>query len=166
MMESSTPCTCPLPVPIIGPRSCPECGAGTAQINGPGGFRVVCVACEPLWLPLLPHLEGCPAATPARSSSASATSPASSSPTHCRCGALMRGDTCSDDPTPPRCGRCNHALSHGWCPICERAKWTLAVVPRADDPQLTIQCEKCGGLGEDADGRTCEQCSGSGGQWT
>lgn len=55
------------------------------------------------------------------------------SPTHCRCGAPMRGSTCTDDPTPPRCGRCNHALSHGWCPLCEPGRWALAVVPRPED---------------------------------
>ncbi len=36
----------------------------------------------------------------------------------CRCGAAIKGDTCTSDPTPPRCHRCRHALSHGACPLC------------------------------------------------
>lgn len=41
----------------------------------------------------------------------------------CVCGAELRGDTCTRDPSPPRCARCQHALSHGTCPQCEPLAW-------------------------------------------
>lgn len=40
----------------------------------------------------------------------------------CVCGAELRGDTCTGDPSPPRC-RCGHKMSHGTCPQCEPVAW-------------------------------------------
>lgn len=47
------------------------------------------------------------------------------------CGAAMlHADLCSSDPTPPRCGTCAHALSHGVCPQCEPRKFSATCEPR------------------------------------
>lgn len=43
----------------------------------------------------------------------------------CRCGAelVAGGALCSSDPTPPRCSKCGHKLSHGACPLCAPAQF-------------------------------------------
>lgn len=46
----------------------------------------------------------------------------------CKCGAPMRpgGSVCTSDPMPPKCEKCKHWLSHGTCPMCEPAAFTVA----------------------------------------
>jgi len=60
---------------------------------------------------------------------ASSEAPSPSSPhKRCRCGGtLLAGSVCDSDPTPPRCGRCDHALSHGLCPHHDSEKFNELV---------------------------------------
>lgn len=48
----------------------------------------------------------------------------------CSCGGYVHFHAiCDSDPTPPRCGGCRHALSHGFCPQCEPGQFALATRP-------------------------------------
>ncbi len=60
LREDAQPaCTCNKS-PVVGPKTCDGCGSATTQITGGGGFRVVCLTCNPEWLVLVEHDVACP----------------------------------------------------------------------------------------------------------